>query len=374
MSVAFSFTPEQADLRSMVREFCERAAPESQVREWMAGPAGYDPAVWSRLGGELGILGIGIPEDSGGSGGGAVERAIVAEEFGRVLMCGPVVGSMMLASTALSLLKNEAARKEYLPGLLSGQRYAAFAVPVHRGVFDPAAVTVAAEPEGRTATLTGSVAHVIDAPGAGLLLVAARDGAGVALYTVAAGAPGLVIEPVSTMDLTRRQAAVRFDATPARLLAAADETAGVCDRVLRIATVLLAAEQVGAAQHVLDTSVGYAKTRMQFGRAIGSFQAVKHLCANMLIDVELARSTALHAAWSLDEGTDEDQRIEASLAKAVCSDAFTQVAATTIQVHGGIGFTWEHQAHLYYKRAVTDAALLGSATDHRERLAELVLD
>ena len=137
MSVAFSSTSEQADLRSMVRDFCERTAPESRVREWMASPLGYDQAVWSRLGGELGVLGLGIPEDIGGSGGGAVERAIAAEEFGRVLMCGPVVGSMMLASTALSLLKNQAARKEHLPGLLSGERHAAFAVPVHRGVFAP---------------------------------------------------------------------------------------------------------------------------------------------------------------------------------------------------------------------------------------------
>jgi alkylation response protein AidB-like acyl-CoA dehydrogenase len=340
----------------------------------MASPPGYDQAVWSRLGGELGVLGLGIAEDIGGSGGGAVKRAIAAEEFGRVLMCGPVVGSMMLASTALSLLKNEAVRKEHLPGLLSGERHAAFAVPVHHGAFAPQAVTVAAQPAGQSATLTGTIAHVIDAPGTDLLLVAAAYGASVALYTVAAGAPGLVIEPVSTMDLTRRQAAIRFDATPARLAAAADETAGICDRVIRVAAVLLAAEQAGAAQHLLDTSVSYARTRMQFGRAIGSFQAVKHRCADMLVDVELARSTALHAAWSLDEGTDEDARIGASPAKAVCSDAFTRVAATTIQVHGGIGFTWEHQAHLYYKRAITDAALLGSAADHRERVAELVLD
>ena len=235
-------------------------------------------------------------------------------------------------------------------------------------------MTVVAEPAGQAATLSGTVAHVIDAPGAGLLLVAAARGTAVALYTVAAGAPGLVVEPVSTLDLTRRQATVRFDATPARLVASAEETADVCERVLRVAAVLLAAEQVGAAQHLLEASVSHARTRMQFGRAIGSFQAVKHRCADMLVDVELARSTALHAAWSLDEGTDEDARIEASLAKSVCSDAFTRVAAATIQVHGGIGFTWEHEAHLYYKRAITDAALLGSASDHRERLAALVLD
>ena len=252
MSVAFSFTPEQSDLRSMVRDFCERTAPQSRVREWMASPLGYDQAVWSRLGGELGILGLGIPEDIGGSGGGAVERAIAAEEFGRVLMCGPVVGSMMLASTALSLLQNEAARKEHLPGLLSGERHAAFAVPVHRGVFAPQAVTVVAVPAGQTATLSGTVAHVIDAPGAGLLLVAAASGTAVALYTVAAGAAGLVIEPVSTMDLTRRQATVRFDATPARLVASADETADVCDRVLRVAAVLRAASTSGSPGHLLE--------------------------------------------------------------------------------------------------------------------------
>ncbi|MCM3922499.1 acyl-CoA dehydrogenase, partial [Frankia sp. AiPs1] len=237
-------------------------------------------------------------------------------------------------------------------------------------------------------TLRGSVAYVLDGAAADLLLVAAAiggaaiggadgdtDGHGstIGLFAVSADATGLIRQSTPTMDLTRRQATVSFNDVPARLLAAAPEAAAVLATTAETAAVLLAAEQVGAAQYLLDLSVEYARTRLQFGRPIGSFQAVKHLCADMLVLVEQARSVAYHGAWALDEGTD-DPRIAASLAQSVCSTAFTQVAAMAVQVHGGIGFTWEHPAHLYLKRAYTDAALFGGADVHQERLAQLVLD
>nr|WP_275404124.1 acyl-CoA dehydrogenase [Pseudonocardia acidicola] len=186
-------------------------------------------------------------------------------------------------------------------------------------------------------------------------------------------ATGVARTPLSTLDLTRQQAALRLEDAPARLLAGPDEIARVVGHAFEVGAVLLAAEQVGGAQHLLDLTVEYAKSRMQFGRPIGSFQAVKHRCADMLVAVEHARSTAYHAAWALQDGTDHPA-LATAIAQATCSDAYYRVAADTVQVHGGIGFTWEHQAHLYYKRAVTDAALLGGAEAHRDRIATHVLD
>ncbi|WP_261554216.1 acyl-CoA dehydrogenase family protein [Frankia tisae] len=391
MSSEFAWSTEQVELRRTVRAFAAAASPQEEVRRLMASPLGHDPAVWSRLGEELGVLGLAADEEYGGAGDGLVSQAVVIEELGRALVCGPLLGSVILGATALGALNDTAARAELLPGLVEGRTSAALAAPLHRGGFDPAAVTVtatahqrAASPDGAATagyTLRGSVPHVLDGAAADLLLVAATIGGAdtdddddaVGLFAVNAGAAGLIRESAPTMDLTRRQATVSFNDVPARLLAAAPEAAAVLATTAETAAVLLAAEQVGAAQYLLDLSVEYARTRLQFGRPIGSFQAVKHLCADMLVLVEQARSVAYHGAWALDEGTD-DPRIAASLAQSVCSKAFTQVAAMTVQVHGGIGFTWEHPAHLYLKRAYTDAALFGSAETHQERLAQLVLD
>jgi alkylation response protein AidB-like acyl-CoA dehydrogenase len=193
------------------------------------------------------------------------------------------------------------------------------------------------------------------------------------LYAVDAAASGVERTPLVTLDLTRPQAAIRFSDAPARLVAGPAEAERVITHALQVGSALLAVEQLGAAQHLLDLAVEYAKSRLQFGRQIGSFQAVKHRLADMLVDLEHARSTAYHAVWALTDGSD-DPAVAASIAQATCSAAFSQISADTIQVHGGIGFTWEHQAHLYFKRAATDAALLGSAEQHRSRVAELVLD
>jgi len=234
-------------------------------------------------------------------------------------------------------------------------------------------VTVQATSSGDSWTVSGTVERVVDAGAADDLLVAATVPDGVALFVVDASGPGVERTTLSTMDLTRPQATVRLTDAPARLLAGPHDAARVCQRALQVGAVLLAAVQVGGAQHLLDLSVSYAKERLQFGRPIGSFQAVKHRLADMLVDQEHARSAAYHGAWALQDGTD-DPALVASIAQATGSAAFTRIAMDAVQVHGGIGFTWEHQAHLYFKRAFTDAALLGSAEEHRTRIAELVLD
>ncbi|MHA6793998.1 acyl-CoA dehydrogenase family protein [Pseudonocardia bannensis] len=373
MADTFVFSPEQQDLRRAVRQFCAEFSDEATVRRLMESPAGYDPKTWSRLGAELGVLGLAVPTEYGGADGGLVDQAVVVEEFGAALLCGPVFGTVALAIPALVALSGDEAKADLLPALVEGARTAALAAPERAGRFDPAAVTVAATPAGESWTLTGRVAQVVDATAADLLLVAATGPDGAALFAVEGTAQGVLREPLSTLDLTRQQAALRLEKVPARLLAGAGEAERVIGHAFDVGAVLLAAEQVGGAQHLLDLSVEYAKGRLQFGRPIGSFQAVKHRLADMLVAVEHARSTAYHAAWALQDGTD-DPALAASIAQATCSQAYYRVAADTVQVHGGIGFTWEHRAHLYYKRAVTDAALLGSAEAHRERIAALVLD
>ena len=360
MAEEFQFTPEQQDLRRAVRRFCAERLGEQVVRRLTETDTGHDPALWARLGGELGVLGLAVPEELGGAGGGPADQAVVAEEFGAALVPGPLFGTVGLAVPALVALGGD----ELLTELVDGTRTAGFAVPDRGGRFDRDRVTVTAA----DGALSGELAQVVDG-GADVLLVAARIGDGTGLYITDGGDR----TPLSTLDRTRRQARVRFDATPARLLATGSDAEAAITAALRAGAALLAAEQVGGAQRLLDMTVAHAGTRLQFGRPIGSFQAVKHRCADMLVLVEHARSAAYHAAWALQEGTD-DPDLAVSVAQATCSEAYQQVAQAAIQLHGGIGFTWEHPAHLYYKRAVTDAALLGSAAEHRERIAQLVLD
>lgn len=363
----FSLTDEQVQLRAAVRKFCGENFDEQTVRTLMESEPRFDPKVWARLGTELGVLGLAVPEADGGAGGTLVDQAIAVEELGAALACGPVFGTVFLAIPALVAASAGPVRDELLGAVAEGTRTAAFAVPDRAGAFDPALVTVSAG----DGTLTGTVERVVDGDAADVFLVAATGPDGVALYAVDASA--VQRTPLVTLDLTRPQADLEFTQAPAQLLAGPDEAERVITHALQVASALLAAEQVGAAQHLLDLSVAYAKSRLQFGRPIGSFQAVKHRLADCLVDIEHARSTAYHAVWALTDGSD-DPALAASIAQATASAAFAKVAADTIQVHGGIGFTWEHQAHLYLKRATTDAALLGSAEAHRSRVAELVLD
>lgn len=366
----FSFTTEQQELRAAVRKFCADNFDEPTVRTLMESDVTYDPAVWLRLGSELGVLGMSVPEADGGVGGSLVDQAVAVEEFGAALGCGPLFGTVYLAIPALVACGSGPARDELLAALVEGERTAAFAVNDSAGGFDPN-VTVTAVGSGDAAMLTGTAARVVDATAADVVLVAAKGSDGVSLYAV--DAPDVRRTPLVTMDLTRPQADVIFSDSPARLLAGPADAERVITHALQVGAALLAVEAVGAAQHMLDLSVEYAKSRLQFGRHIGSFQAVKHRLADMLVDLEHARSTAYHAVWALTDGSD-DPELAVSIAQAVCSAAFSRIAADSIQVHGGIGFTWEHQAHLYFKRAATDAALLGSAESRRARVAELVLD
>jgi alkylation response protein AidB-like acyl-CoA dehydrogenase len=365
----YRFTDEQTQLRDAVRKFSAEHFAEDKVRQLMESSPPFDPRVWARLGGELGVLGLSVPEADGGVGGTLVDQAVAIEELGARLACGPFFGTVYLAIPALVAASSSSVRDELLGDLIEGQRTAAVAVEDRAGVFDPDAVTVTAKGD----TLSGTVPQVVDGGYADVLLVAGRGADGVALYAVDATAAGVERTPLATLDLTRSEANVAFSNAPARVVAGPDETARVLAHALQVGAALLAVEQVGAAQHLLDLSVEYAKSRLQFGRPIGSFQAVKHRLADLLVDVEHARSTAYHAIWALTDGSD-DPALATSIAQAVCSAALSHVATDTIQVHGGIGFTWEHQAHLYYKRAATDAALLGSAEQHRDRVAAMVLD
>jgi alkylation response protein AidB-like acyl-CoA dehydrogenase len=365
----FTFTDEQAQLRDAVRGFCAENFDEQTVRRLMESDPTYDPKVWARLGSELGVLGLSVPESDGGVGGTLVDQAVAVEALGASLACGPLFGTVYLAIPALVAASAGPVRDGLLAELVEGRRTAAFAVPERAGAFDAAGVTVTVAGPA----VSGTAERVVDGAAADELLVAANDPAGVALYAVDAAGPGVDRTPLVTVDLTRPQATIHLSDAPARLVAGPGEAERVIGHALQVGSALLAVEQVGAAQHLLDLAVEYAKSRLQFGRPIGSFQAVKHRLADMLVDLEHSRSTAYHAVWALTAGSD-DPALAASIAQATCSAAFSRIAADTIQVHGGIGFTWEHQAHLYFKRATSDAALLGTAEQHRARVASLVLD
>jgi alkylation response protein AidB-like acyl-CoA dehydrogenase len=365
----FAFTDEQRELKKAVRQFCARNFDEQSVRRLMESELRHDPQVWGRLGNELGVLGLSVSESAGGSGGSLVDLAVAVEELGGALSCGPLFGTMFLSIPALAAASPGRERDQLLADLVAGNRTAALAVPDAAGSFDADLVTMTSDGD----TVSGTVNRVVDAAAVDVLLVAAGQHGGIRLFAVDAQAPGVRRTELDTIDLTRPQADIEFDSAPATLIAGPDEASRVLTQAILVGAALLAVEQVGAGQHLLDLAVAYAKTRMQFGRQIGSFQAVKHRLADMLVDLEHARSTAYHAVWAIADGSD-DATLAASMAQATCSAALSRIAADTIQVHGGIGFTWEHEAHLYFKRAITDAALLGTSEQHRDRVAQLVLD
>ncbi|MCW2667138.1 MAG: acyl-CoA dehydrogenase protein [Frankiales bacterium] len=363
---------EREELRSMVRGLCEREVPLAQVRRLMETPAGDDPAVWRRLA-DLDLLGLVVPAEFGGSGGDLLTLVAAAEELGRGLVPGPFLGTVGLAATALQLSEDPAAQQAYLSRLVAGDLRATVVAQDQLGRWAPAAPTTTATSTGDGWALTGTSTHVVDAVGADLLLVAAQAAGGVGVFAVQTGAPGVQVEALSTMDLTRRQGRVVLDGASGVLVGSLDRGREVLERTGDVAVVLLGAMQIGVAQKLLELSVDYAKTRFQFGRPIGGFQGVKHRCADMMVRVEMARSAVLHAAAVADAGGSGLPRA-ASLAGSTASAAAVRTGSDAIQVHGGIGFTWESPVHLYYKRAVGDAALLGTVADHRDRYASIVLD
>ena len=367
----FAFTEEQDELRKTVRQFLDAKSPEAAVREQMETDTGFDPAVWAQMGEQMGLQGLIVPEEFGGSGYGYVELGIVLEEMGRSLLCAPFVSTVVLAANTLIHSGDDAAKKTHLPGIASGETIAALAFTEPSGKWDESGITMEATVAGDDYTLTGTKMFVLDGHTANLIIVAAKTGKGVSLFTVDGDASGLTRTALSTMDQTRKQAKLEFADTPATLLGTEGEGWSVLSTVLDLAAVGLAAEQVGGAQKVLDMAVEYAKVRVQFGRPIGSFQAIKHKCADMLLEVESAKSAAYYGMWCASEMNDELPSV-ASLAKAYCSEAYFHATAENIQIHGGIGFTWEHPAHLYFKRAKSSELLFGDPTYHRELLAQRI--
>jgi alkylation response protein AidB-like acyl-CoA dehydrogenase len=370
--MAFTLSDEQLELASAVSDFFEKRSPETEVRRLMDAGGAPDPAVWAQMTGQLGLAGLIVPEAYGGGGFGFGDFALVAERAGAALLVAPLL-STVSAAAALMLTTDGDLKSAHLPGLAAGDTVGALALAEETGSWDPASVQTTAEPgTDAIARITGRKMYVVDGQLADLLVVSARSQDGtVGLYVVEAKSPEVATTALHTLDMTRPQAQVDFTAAPAQLLPGEPESGALIDRVAATAAILLAAEQVGGAQRCLDMAVEYAKVRVQFGKPIGSFQAIKHKCADMLLDVESARSAAYYAAGILDDGED-DTPVAAALAKAHCSAAYTRVAAENIQIHGGIGFTWEHPAHLYFKRAKTSELLFGDPAWHRERLATLV--
>ena len=369
--VNFVFSGEQDELRKSVRRFLDDKSSEIEVRRLMDTVDGYEPAVWKQLTEQMGLVGLAIPEKYGGSGFSYVELIVVFEEMGRALLCEPYFSTVALAANLLLASGDESAKADYLPALASGEKIGTVALAEATGRWDEAGVSMAATRSDNGWLLDGEKSFVTDGHLADVVLVAARTNAGVSIFAVDKGAIGFAATPLATLDQTRKQAKLSFANTPARLIGSDGGGWTALAKMLDLAAVALAAEQVGGAQQVLDVTVQYAKDREQFGQPIGSFQAIKHKCADMLLEVESARSAAYYAGWVAADDDDE-LPVVASLAKAYCSEAYFHAAAESIQIHGGIGFTWEHPAHLYFKRAKSSELLFGDASYHRELLAQRI--
>ncbi|MET9909035.1 acyl-CoA dehydrogenase family protein [Streptomyces sp. NPDC006476] len=367
----FAFSEEQEELGRTVRAFLTATSPETEVRRLMETAEGFDRALWRRMGTELGLQGLAVPEEYGGAGCGPVEVGVVMEETGRALLCAPILSSAVLATTTLLRCADEEARKRLLPGLAAGELVATLALTEDSARWDAAGVGLTARESGGSWLLTGHKTFVLDGAAADVVLTVARAADGIGVFVVDGDAPGLTRAPLPTLDPTRRQARLEYLEVPATRLRTHGDGWDLVAQVLDRAVVALAAEQVGVASRALDMAVEYAKVRHQFGRAIGSFQAVKHLLADVLLEVESARAAA-HYALLAAENDAPDLPAVASLAKAFCSDACVRATADNIQVHGGIGFTWEHPAHLYLKRAKTSQLLFGDPAYHRELLAQRI--
>ena len=371
---AMTFTEEQDLLRQTARKFLTSKVGTDVVRRLMETDDVFDADLWAETA-QMGWQAMAIPEEFGGAGYGFVELSVLMEEMGRAVLPLPFLSSAVLAAQAVLLGGTDAQRSEHLPAIASGESRYAFAHQEGRDL-GPSGVQLAATREGDGWRLDGTKSYVLDGHTADRIVVVGRTGQDtedVGLFVVAGDAGGLTRERLDTMDQTRPQARLTFDGVTvdgdARLGGDASAWA-VVDAVLARAAVALAAEQVGGAQAVLEMATDYAKTRYQFGRAIGSYQAVKHALADMLVEVEAAKSVAYHAARTVAADDDAELAIAAPMAKSYCSEVFEHAAGDNIQIHGGIGFTWEHDAHLWFKRAKTSTILFGDPAYHRARLAD----
>ncbi|MEB8340218.1 acyl-CoA dehydrogenase family protein [Streptomyces endophyticus] len=357
-----SETEEQRQLRAVLRDFFAEASGPEDVRKHLATPRGYDEAVWGRLAGEIGVHGLAIPEEYGGSGFTFAELAVALEESGRALYCAPLLPTVVLAAQALLDAGDRQACERYLPRIADGTLTATVA-----GFQGDAAPAISAEPTGSGTVLRGAADFVLDGAGANLILVRAQTPDGPRVFACEPAPDTCVRTPHRVLDETRRQARVEFHGAPATPVGESGNTAVALDA----GRAGLAAEQVGGSGHALDATAEFVAQRHQFGRAIGSFQAVKHRLADVLVALEAARSAATYATACVALGSPQ-LPVAASAAAAVCSETFRLATAEYVQLHGGIGFTWEHPAHLYVRRARSAEVLFGTAEQHRARLAALV--
>ena len=370
----FSFTDEQQEFRSVLRRFLEDKSPTTEVRRLMETEKGCDPEVWQQLSKELGLTAIHIPESYGGQGFGIGELAIAVEEMGRALLCAPYFASTVMAATAILKSGSEDQKQHLLPDIAAGETIATLAIAEESGVWSPGGVAMTAKQAGGGYRINGVKSFVLDGHTADLaVVVARREGSsgddGLSFFTVACGAAGFERTSLESMDPTRKLARLSFEDVEASLLGEEGGAAGPLGETLDVAAICLANEMVGGAERLRESAVEYANMRVQFGRAIGSFQSLKHKLADMLLEVELAKSAAYYAAAAADENNDDVSAI-ASLAKAAAADAYMQTAVHTVQIHGGIGFTWDNDTHLWFKRAKSSEVFLGGAAYHRERLMQ----
>jgi alkylation response protein AidB-like acyl-CoA dehydrogenase len=369
-SAPFAVSEEQRALRSAVADLMTRHSSEAQVRAQMATDTGLDPTVWRELA-AMGLTGLLIDEEYGGGGAGPVDMGIAMEEVGRTLLVSPFLSTAVLVPGLLCEAGDAAECGSVLPRIAAGELIATAAFAEDGSARIPSTIATSAGLIGDTWHVTGYKHFVLDGLSAQLLYVLATTDEGPAVFAVDAGAAGLAVTPLTTLDPTRKQCRLQFVDTPARLIGKPGAGVEVFNAALDRVALALLSEQAGGARRAVEMATEYAKTRYQFGRAIGSFQAVKHMCADMLLEAESAVSAARFVAAAF--ASHAPSRIaDLALAQAYCSDAFVYVAATNIQVHGGIGFTWEHPAHLYLRRARSDAQLLGSASWHRERYMQQI--
>ncbi len=382
----FKFTEEQEMIRDTADAFLARASTSAAVRSAMATELGYDPQLWSSITQEMFWQAINIPEQYGGMGLGYVELVAMLEQMGRYLLCAPFYSTVCLASNALLVAGTEQQKEKYLPEIVAGST-ATLAYTGAKGRWDASAIDVICKPQGDGFILNGSYRFVPDGHSADLLIVAARAAdtqgeEGISLFVLPATSEGITRQWLPTMDQTRKQAQLEFhnvSVDGANVMRSRGSAWPLLQKIIDLATVAISADQLGGSQQTLDSTVAYLQERVQFGRVVASYQAVKHKAADMMVKVEASRSAVYYAACIADEalqgGVLGSQLAEvASTAKAYCSDAYFHNAGTAIQLHGGVGFTAEYDIQLYFKRAKSTETFLGDGTFHRERLACILLD
>ena len=370
----FSFSEEQEEFRSFLRRFLEEKSPTTEVRRLMATDAGWEKEQWRKVNTELGLTAIAIPEEYGGQGFGLSEQCIVLEEMGRSLLCAPYFSSAVLTANAILYGASEEYKQKYLPEIASGDLTASLAFTEETGAWDISSMSMCAEKTENTYRLTGVKSFVLDGHMSDLIIVLAKvnDNSGsqrLALFSVDSTATGLTKNLLNSTDQTRKLAKLMFTDVEATCISSEDDVTEAMQKTFLKSCISLSNEMVGGAERLREDTLEYVKMRMQFGRSIASFQVTKHKATDMLADVELAKSAAYYAAAAFDDG-ESDISATASIAKASASEAYMQTAINAVQMHGGIGFTWDNDTHLWFKRAKSSEVFLGTADFHRELMMQ----